>query len=168
MKKPTTTNSAAKRTNVEDLLNRIDFSPENVVDAAAQNPGMFVEAIRYRVETMGARNAAKMSWERVQAEHELLIRKTAKDLGEKMTEGAIESLLLVDEDVTEARHAFDAADESDEFAKLLVEAFRMRRDSLQVVGNLMRSELSLQSAVEAGAGKLAETRRRLKDRFPGN
>jgi hypothetical protein len=55
----------------------------------------------------------------------------------------------------------------DEYSKLVVEAFRMRRDSLRIVGDLVRDEISIVRAVEQSAEKVQETRRKLKERFPG-
>jgi len=55
----------------------------------------------------------------------------------------------------------------DEYSKLIVEAFRMRRDCLRIIGDLTRDDLSLQRASEESTEKMRETRRKLKEKFPG-
>lgn len=152
---------------VAKLLGKIDFSPDNVVQAAAENSSLFVEAIQFRLEKLSARNAAKMAWEEKQAARELNIRKVYREAGEKITEGNIDALLLTDINIKAAAEAYSRAEELDEYSKLVCEAFRMRRDCLEVVGNLMRNELSMQAAVEQGRDKMAAARKVLRERFSG-
>lgn len=153
---------------IGDLLAQIDFSPDNVVAAAATNPKLFVKSIEFRVECLRKRNAAKMAWEKGQAEADMAIRREARKSGDKVTERYIEEQVLLDPGVATLATKFTAADEMDEYSKLIVEAFRMRRDCLKIIGDLTRDELSLARAAEAGAEKLANTRRRLRDKYPGS
>lgn len=152
---------------VAQLLKAIDFSAVNVVQAAAENPTLFVRAAEYRLTCLRARNAAKMEWEKAQAETDLAIRREARLTGDKITEALVSNQVTVNSTVAHYAVKFSEADELDEFSKLIIEAFRMRRDCLRIVGELTRDELSLARATEAGAEKLAVTRRKLKERFPG-
>jgi len=152
---------------IQSLLTKIDFSPENVVSAAAENPILFVQAIQFRLSCLQKYNVAKMNWERTRADAELRLRQNARESGEKITEKNIEALLLQDEDVIASRIEFARADEMDEYSKLVVEAFRMRRDCLKIVGEMTRDELSLQKAIEIDSEKLAAVRQKLRERFPG-
>ncbi len=156
----------AKRRTVAELLGKIDFSPDNVIEAAAVNSVLFVDAIDYRRECLSKRNAAKMVMEQIQAGKDLNMRREARALGDKITERHIETSLLLDPDVADAMRLYDEAEELDEYSKLVVEAFRMRRDCLKIVGELMRGELSAQAAVEAGMEKMESSRRKLRERFP--
>ena len=153
--------------NIPVLLGKIDFSPDNVVVAAAENSALFVEAINYRIDRLGESKAAKMAWEEKRADKELKIRKSYRDAGEKITEGNIDALLFLDPDVKSLSAKRDRADVLDEYSKLVCEVFRMRRDCLEVVGNLVGRELSMQAAVDQGREKMAAQRQKLRERFPG-
>lgn len=166
--RPRTQVPVAPGVDIGDLLAQIDFSPDNVVAAAATNPKLFVKSIEFRVECLRKRNAAKMAWEKGQAEADMAIRREARKSGDKVTERYIEEQVLLDPGVATLATKFTAADEMDEYSKLIVEAFRMRRDCLKIIGDLTRDELSLARAAEAGAEKLANTRRRLRDKYPGS
>ncbi len=148
------------------LLGQIDFSPENVVQAASVNSVLFIEAVQHRYESLSKRTAAKMLMEQITAGKDLNLRAEARATGDKTTENQIKATLTMDPEVAEATEKFNKAEELDEYMKLVVEAFRMRRDCLQIVAGLVRNEMSAQSAYEAGAEKLSATRKKLRDRFP--
>lgn len=150
-----------------ELLEEIGFSTDNVVGAAAVQPGLYVRAINFRYLAMRRRSAAKMAMEQMEAEVAQTLRREALADDRKITEAIIREGVVLDPDVAEKTRAFSDADEMDEYAKLVVEAFRMRRDCLRIVGDLTRDEMSLARAAEAGAEKLSATRQRLKERFPG-
>jgi hypothetical protein len=152
---------------ISELLTQIDFSTDNVVAAAAGNPRLFVRAVDFRVQAMRKRSAVKMAWEKAQAEADLDIRANARQSGEKITERYIEEQVLLDPTVSRLAKAFSQADELEEYSKLIVEAFRMRRDCLRIVGDLAREELSLAGAVEAGTERLGALRQKARERFPG-
>ena len=166
-KKETLSVPAPKMRSITDLLGQIDFSPDDVVRAASVNSALFVEAIEFRRQCLSGRTAAKMTLDRVEADTKLRIRRDAKANGDKITEAYIEELSLTNVAVRESLEAFAKADELDEYSKLVVEAFRMRRDCLRIVGDLMRNEIGLQGVIEAGAEQLSATRRKLRERFPG-
>ncbi len=154
------------RRTITSLLGQIDFSPENVVQAAVVNSVLFTEAVDHRYESLSKRTAAKMLMEQITAGKDLDLRKEARANGYKITERQIEANLTLDPDVAEAQRNFAKAEEMDEYMKLVVEAFRMRRDCLQIVASLVRNEMSAQTAYEAGAEKLTATRKRLREKFP--
>lgn len=149
------------------LLERVEFQPENVVAAAAENSVLFLEAINYRLDCMRRRSAAKLYYERERARLDTSIRANARADGDRVTEKQIESTILLDVDLERANRSFQDAEEEDEYSKLIVEVFRMRRDCLRIVEGATRDEMSLQRAAEVGAEKMRETRQRLRERFPG-
>lgn len=152
--------------NIASLLNKIDFSPERVVDAACENSLLFVQAIEYRRQCLEKAKNAKMSWEKGKAEKDLSIRRNARQNDEKVTEGHITSQILVDPGVDKLAQELSKAEVHDEYSKLVVEAFRMRRDCLRIVDDLVRDEVGLQRAVEAGSEKLQKLRKDVSERYP--
>jgi hypothetical protein len=151
--------------NVRTLLNKIDFSPDNVVEAASVNPGLYVRAIEYRLQCLTEKSRQDMNHKRLRAETELEIRRHAKANDEKITEDHIKAKLLLNKDVSAAGEQAQQAETMDEYSKLVVEAFRMRRDSLRIVADMSRQEMNLGRALEANAD-LQETREKLRSKFP--
>lgn len=162
--KPATDPIAAE---VSHLLSNLDFTPEDVVMAAATTPRLFIRAGEYRIDRLRERNQAKMVMEQIEADRSLTLRKEAAAAGEKLTEKNLEAQVTLDVEVVQAQQRYFAADEHDEYAKLVVEAFRMRRDCLEIIGRITGTEISYQKALEANAGKLEDTRRQLRNKFPG-
>lgn len=151
---------------LKKLLQKIEFSSDNIVAAAADNSALFLKAVEYRIQAYRAKSAAKMALETMQAEKELKIRGQAREIGERITERNVEALLLIDKEVRNQMEAFNQADEEEEYSRLVVEAFRMRRDCLRIIGDLVRDEMSLQRAAEIGTQNLREVRKRAGTRFP--
>lgn len=149
------------------LLGRIEFQPENVVSAAAENSMLFAEAIQYRVDCLRKRNAARMCYERLRAQTDSEIRAEARDANLKITNPEVEAMLTLNTALEEENRRFLHAEEEEEYSKLLVEVFRMRRDCLRIVENATREEVTFQRAAEEGAERAQEIRRRLRERFSG-
>jgi hypothetical protein len=63
--------------------------------------------------------------------------------------------------------ARDRAEEGEEYSHLLVDAIRVRRDCLRMIADLVRQEISMQSAVEANRGPVDQLRAKLRARYPG-
>ena len=156
---------------VGSILDKLGFSPDNVVQAASSNPLLFRDAIDFRQKCLSERTRAKAILERTEAECELAIRKDHRDRGEKITEGNIEILTTLDADVATAKDLFSKAEEADEYSRLIVEAVRMQRDCLKIVADLTWNDISIQRAVDNNSGKVNDTRERLRDarnaRYPG-
>jgi hypothetical protein len=161
--------SQHKSVDVIELLNNVEFTPDNVVDAAAVNPVLFVRAISYRLECMQKKSRLEMDHKRICAEVELKTRHKASENGEKITENHIKSILTLDKTVSAAASALETAETFDEYSKLIVEVFRMRRDCLRIVSDMTRQELSLSGrAFDSETESMRATREKLHDRFPGS
>lgn len=152
---------------VDDILRRLDFSSEDVVQAAAENTRLFRQAVDYRMEQVKHRNMAKMQLEEAEAAAELLLRADARDTGEKITENHIKAHLLVNPKLHDFREARNHADEQEEYSKLLIDMVKMRRDCLQIIQGLAMTEGSLRRAVESANAELAKMRSKARARYPG-
>jgi len=152
---------------IESLLRRIDFSPEDIIQATAENTRMFMQAVDYRMEQVKLRNVAKMRQEEAEAAAELLLRKEARDTGEKLTENHIKTLLLTDSNLNTYRETRNTADEREEYSKLLIDMVRMRRDCLQIIQGMAMTEGSLRRAAESAGAELSKMRSKIQARYPG-
>lgn len=162
------TNKPAVTSELEEILSGIGFSPENVIYAAAKHPVLFIKAIDYRRARLGERNAAEMLHKKTEAECSLRLRDEARKSDTKITEKGLETSVLLDEEVETAARQLMQAEEMDEYSRLLIEAYRMQRDCLKIVGELARNELSLQLAAEQEVGKMTAMREKVKTRFPAS
>lgn len=158
---------ASNKIDVVGLLNQMDFSPDNVVDAAAVNPVLFVRAIKYRLQCLEEKVRLERSLKRLSAETELAIRSEAKSNDDKITENHIRAKLLLDEDVSEAIKLSEEAEVYDEYSKLVVEGFRMRRDCLKIVSDMTRDEMRVGRALDDASETISNNRKKLEERFPG-
>ena len=146
----------------------LEFLPEDILNAAAEQPRLFMDAVEYRVQRMDRRIQAEAAMKHMQAERSLEIREEQAASADRITENKITAMLATDVDLQQTVQAFNQEERGEEYAKLLLEAYRMRRDCLRIISNLTRDEMSLQRAAEANAEKIASTRQRLRDKFPGS
>jgi ABC-type Fe3+-hydroxamate transport system substrate-binding protein len=153
---------------IDAILDSLDFSgTDDVVEALAITPRLFMNAADYRIACLRNRNQAEMNADLIEAQRGVDLRKEAAEAGEKLTEKSLEQTLTLDPDVVKGIQAKFAAVEEDEYSKLVVEAFRMRRDCLESIGRIAGTEMSYQKALESNQQKLAATREKLKQKYPG-
>jgi len=152
--------------NTAELIHRLAFSQDNVMSAAAEQPVLFFQAAEYRIAIYRKYQSAKQEFGTVKAAVSLSIRQEFADKGEKTTEGAIEARTLLDENVNIAQHALQEAEAEEEASKLMLEAYRMRRDSLKVMMEWRGADLRAQQAQEFGSAAFNETRSNLERRYP--
>lgn len=153
------------RTDISDLLARVEFSPDNVVAESASHAMLFMKAINYRMEALRARNKAKAAYENRRAELSLSMRAKAREEGERLTEGNLDDALSGKSVLRKLRATYTEADEFDEYSKLLLELFRMRRDALRIVGDLTTSERGLQKYLEASQVELKGAKNKLEKKY---
>src|SRR5215472_490601 len=136
-----------KELDVEALLDLVPFSPEGVMEAACGNTALYVDAIRFRMQCLETQSLAKQAYEQKYTEKELALReelerKRASAVGKPaaIREGYIKGLLDSDRVLIRLFEARAHADVQEEFSKLVVKVFEMRRDMLQTVGSMVSRE----------------------------
>lgn len=149
------------------LLDKVDFEPENVVAAAATNSVLYVDAINYRLQCLTRKADAEFAAKRTWAEAELIVREAAKKNDEKITEAHIKAVLILDPVVANAAVAEAEAEAHDEYSKLVVKVFEMRRDCLQIVSKWTHEEMRVGAVTDAAREELRNTRDKARSRFPG-
>lgn len=150
---------------VLELIDALDFSPENVIGASSQQPKLFLKAVDYRITCMRRRIAAESKRDAMRVEVATAARSHAELAGVRATEAYISEKVGQNEAYITANESYLAQDTEEEYAKLLVEAYRMRRDCLKIVGDLMWAERSAERAREEGAAQLDEVRRRVREKY---
>ena len=155
---------------LEQLLVDIDFSDENLVEAIMKQPGLLLAASRWRVDRLRRRITAESNWTQVQTTAAIRAR-SGGDGETKITEKYIEECVRVDPVVIEARRLYDEARATEEFAKLLIDAYQMRGSMLKALVQLFGAEAATESGLiraemeRMGVGQLRD---KLRKRFTGN
>lgn len=146
---------------VVDLLAKLDFEDHEVLSAATSQPALYMKACDYRVACMRKQQQAEFRLDVVRADTAAKLRDEYAERGEKIAEKLMNELLDGNKDVQAARVESETADRGEEYSKLLVEAYRHRRDALRVVADMMRAE---EIALRDGT----KLRKDLDDRFNKN
>jgi hypothetical protein len=126
------------KTALKQLLSKLSFAEENLPQATLEQPSLFLDAARYRVQKLRLKIQAKSSYETVWAKSANEIR--TKMSGTKLTKDYIENLVITRPPVIAAKKTLDEAMVSDEWAQLLLEAFRMRSHACKGMVDILRAE----------------------------
>lgn len=127
--------------NLKKLIAKIAFDADLLEKAALEQPGLYLEASRYRTLKMRKKARAFLQRDMIKAELGLQYRRKSKD-GEKLREGEIKDSALLDPKSRAAQEAADRAVEEEEWAKGLVEVFRQRLSVLKVVADIRNAEMA--------------------------
>lgn len=147
---------------VDDLIERLGFTPESAVEAAVAQPGLYYRAAKYRVSKMHARVDAEARYESIEAAEDLRLRKQSKESGDKLTEKHFTNLVLTNAKVQEALRVLHEARVEEEVAKELLEAYKQRQYCLRTVSDLTDADRFLQAHA---TDKLEDVRSKLRKKY---
>lgn len=125
---------------LDSLIDKIPLVAENVVEEAAGQPMLYIEASRFRVEAMRRTGRAKAHLEYLRSRVGMLIRQRYRANGQKVTEWAVKEQVDCNKKVRLAIRDLNNAEADEEFAKLLLDAFRQRRDAIRVTAESQLAE----------------------------
>ena len=148
----------------EQIIATLAIVDENILSEAARQAVVFIDAARYRVSKMKAVSEAKIALEQGEAETALRIRTKRAQAGDKVTEAYIKQRVVMSPRCQELRTAVALAERQDELAKLILEAFRMRRDAIKIIAEAQGYEAAREEGIatrEAQERKLRKEARRL-------
>ena len=137
---------------ITDLLKRLQFNPNTLLEAAVEQPELYVEAAKYRGSCMEARSQIKLELDIARADLEAKYRESMAETGERVTERLADNHLANSKHVQSLQQKLIKAEHAEEMAKSLMEAFRMRRDSIRIAVELRNAELT----TDGLARKIAE------------
>jgi hypothetical protein len=124
-----------KGLSARSLIDALPIVDENILVEAAKQPLLFIRASMYRVIKMRKRSQANAKGDYVRARLAMGIRGKKNQLGEKVTEGTLKEKVECDSSVRQLRKEVDLAFAEEEFAKLILEAMRMRRDAIRIIAD---------------------------------
>lgn len=157
---------------VPDLVQQLEFAEEDITRATREQASLFLQAARYRIQTLRRKIQKESAYESVCSQVSIKLRqaKRAADDKNKPTESAIKNRINVDPSVVAARREFERTIVYEEFAKLLVEAFRQRRDACRILAEIMGAESNAHARAlrsEAEEQNLGTLRRKVAAKYPG-
>lgn len=151
---------------LEELLERLSFPEEGLQQAVLEQAKLFMEAADFRIAKMRAYQGAKRELDGAKTQISLRLRAkyAVPQKGKKaLTERHLTDLVEQTQTVKVASAALDKAERLEEWAKLLLEAYRQRRDSLKIMAQFAYVEENFRVGV---GDRMKETRERLKSRLP--
>ena len=143
----------------DELIAALAFEEETVMQAATRQPYLFVKAARLRVQTMREMARAEATLDQTEAEVGMSVRERAQATGTKITESGIGERIATDPQVREAQKQVRIAAAREELGKLMVEAYRHRRDSIRVIAEAALIEGNVNSVETARMQSLAGLRK---------
>jgi hypothetical protein len=149
------------------LIEGLSLDADTVLEDASKLPTLFLKAADYRVQKMRQAVQAEMKLDTIRAEAEIEIRNSAVEAGEKITEGHIKSHLILNPDVVQATEKSNEAEAQQEYGKLMLEAYRVKRDCLRAVSDLTAAERAMERITGMNTGSLKEAREKVKAKYPG-
>jgi hypothetical protein len=151
---------------VRKLLDRLEFSEGNLIEAAGEQAKLFYEATRLRTQKMRKRLHQEHLGDILRAQLSLEARSEFMAAGERFTTADLNSSVLSTPEWGEHIRLLEKALAVEDAAKMLVEAYRHRKEALRVILDQNRAELGLtRKAVEIF--NLHDIQRQLKKKYPG-
>ena len=138
---------------IDEILEEIDFEDEEVEHAARTLPKCFLEAARYRIRILRKRQELEQTLDASRVDAAMAARAKAYRDTTKITEVAIKEIVESDNDVRVNVAAVKNAQQLEEFAKLVVECFRMKKSAVQVVASLAGAERAIEKYFDAVQSK---------------
>lgn len=156
---------------LQGLIEKLDFSEENILVANREQPSLFLEASRYRVKKMRGRIQAESNLKAEEAKAGLFLR-AKKKLAPKagVTEGYIKDKIFVHPEVVIARERLDKSQVYEEWAKLLLETYRQRGRTIQTLAELLGAEAYAQAKIghkEVELEGLEKLKAAVRKKYPG-
>ena len=162
--------------NADTLIKRLPLVDENILAEAALQPLRFVDSARFRVVAMKQRAQAAAELEYKRSRLGQIIRARGAEAGERITDKSCNERVEQHSQIREMRDKLDRALEVEEFARLIMEAYRMRRDAIRVIAETQIAEgvketreidhIDQRRKIHNAARRLEERRGRIE--APGN
>jgi hypothetical protein len=124
----------------KELISKLPIVQENILAEAAIQPQLFMSAAEYRILKMQKVSQTGIELEAAKAKIALKIRATKDDQGKKPTEGYVAQRTEAQSSIKQKRLEYEQARTEDEFAKLILEAYRHRRDAIRIIADVQMSQ----------------------------
>ncbi|MDE1971423.1 MAG: hypothetical protein KGI50_07660 [Patescibacteria group bacterium] len=127
---------------LDELLKRLAITSNQIEQEALDQPLLFSSLANFYSSSFREMLRAKAKLEEREAELGILFRQKRKDSDSRITEREITDLVTKSKTVRELRKNYEEACEKEVYAKLLIDAYKMRRDSIRIVAEIRRGEMA--------------------------
>ncbi len=147
---------------VDILVKGLDFDHSDLIAGISDQLRLFETASRYRISKMEARMLLDSKYELLRSEVAAAFRESCTERGEKFTVDSVKEAVTSEQSIQDLRAKLETAEREEEYSKLLLEAFRQRRDMLRMVVDLSKGE---QIAMNDAAAIQRDLHAKAKARF---
>lgn len=127
---------AKDSTELAQALERLEITAEQLEQEALDQPRLFSFLASYYQTAFRQMLRAKARLEERQAHLGLVYRKQARQVKTRITEAQIRDLVVQSTSVMRYQKRFDLARAREAYAKLLLDAYKMRRDAIRTIADL--------------------------------
>jgi hypothetical protein len=148
-----------KEVDLKQLVKKIDFTDEEVEDAAAEHPKLFLRVARFRVQKMRDRVEAELAYEARLAKLGSKYRERKDEKGKrKLTEGPVSAKVQLDPKIGSLKRRMEMSHVHEKFAELLVTTYHKREFAIKIIMDARWAEVgkALKVMKEEGAKKMSK------------
>lgn len=149
---------------LKELVARLTFPEESLSVAVLEQAMLFLQASNYRIKKMKMRQQAEAEAEELRAGLSIAYRNKDAQAQKKksMTERYLADLLDRSPKMRVAKAKLALAERGEEWSKLLLEAYRQRRDSLKVLASFVFMEDQFRVSKDDAQRKMKQARQRMQ------
>ncbi len=127
---------------LDQVIKNLRVVAENIRAEAVNQPILFLEAARYRVDCMRRTSKAKAMREAWESQAWLAAKKKIEARGDRATLDLIKMVMQKEPEFEQHRAAVDEAEAQEELSKLILTAYRQRRDAVIILADAEGMETS--------------------------
>jgi hypothetical protein len=129
-----------KPVRADDIIDRIPILDTDIMQVAADQPMLFIDAARYRVTKMRKVNESNAKVEYQRAFMMMRLRNKKHTDQSRVTEASLREKVDTSQEILDLRAEHERSREQDEFAKLILEAMRYRSKAIQIIADAQQYE----------------------------
>src|SRR5712672_993974 len=152
-----------KPVDLKHLIEKLDFTEEDVESAAVEQPKLFLRASRYRVQKMRDKLQRISEYDQIVAKTGSRYREDKDGDGKKKTEGAIKERIQRNDKVHKVRKKMEKAFVLEKFSEGLTEAYRQRLSIIKIIVDARWAEAGTAVRVEKEESAKKQSKRMAKD-----
>ena len=155
---------------LDALLEGLDFSDSLVVQAAIQQGQLYAKASTYRIKLWRRRASTKTLLKSLEITTRQRLREEAAARKEKIPVNVLADMVHEDPEVKRLTQKLDDLESQEEWAKLLLGAYQMRKDSLRIVSDMVRLEETVGKVRVGDVSSLEDIQKvkaKLRKKYPG-
>lgn len=144
---------------LKSLIDKVDFTDEEVEDAARDHPKLYKRAVKYRVRKMRDRVEAELAYESKIAKLSAKYQDRKDEKGKrKLTEGAVKSKVQLDPEIQKLRRKMEFSHVHEKFSELLLRVYDKREFAIKVIMKAREGEIDkiFKSMAEDGGKKMSK------------